>query len=234
MQSVLYSLLLSALGRGLYGDISVGKIPGIASDFLQFLAGMDPEHESAIPETTADRLEEELIHGHLRVLPSETAKVIEFSPQGLEEYWTMDASATSIAEIAPLLLYCRHRATSRDLLFIDEPEAHLHPGNQIVLADILLQLSGSLQGMVIGTHSEFFVMGVSNSLLRAHVEERDLPHVKLYELVRAETTGGYVTKSSVVDPGAGFAVGQFSDVAEIALDEGEELFVRSQTEERDS
>ena len=229
MQSVLSSLLIGALGRGYFDQIAIGKISGIAADFLQFLAETEPSMDSSLPSSAGDRLETELLHGHLRMAAAgEASKVIEFAPQGLDEYWPMDAAATSIAELAPLILYLRHRASPRDFLFIDEPEAHLHPSNQLVLADVLLDLAELIRGMVVGTHSEFFVTGISNGLLRRR-DGNERPSVSLYELAPAETTGGYIATRCVVHEDAGFVVDQFSDVAEQALDEAESLFERRQS-----
>lgn len=226
MQSVLAALLLAALGRGYFQHVAVGKISGVAADFLQFLAGMHPSDASRLPSDTAQRLERELLHGHLRLTGTNDAtKIIEFAPEGIDEYWPMDSAATSIAELAPLVLYLRHRARRRDLLLIDEPEAHLHPANQLVLADVLLELSSEIRGMVLGTHSEYFAIGISNSLLRrsAAGPENDIP-VTVYSLVRAKATGGYSTEAIEVDPRTGFSVDQFTDVAEAAMDEAQNLF----------
>lgn len=229
MQSVLASLLIGALGRGDFEQVSIGKISGIATDFLQFLVGIDPSRESPLPTTAADALERDLLRGHLRLAShNEFARTIEFAPEGLDEYWPMDSAATSIGEIAPLLLYLRHKATARDLLFIDEPEAHLHPANQIVLAGILHDLSEHLAGMVLATHSEFFVTGISNSVLRHLVRGRTRSTVAVYELTTARSTGGYEAVPVEVDPTVGFSVDQFSDVAESALDEAESLFEQGQ------
>lgn len=228
MQSVLSSLLLAALGRGYFNQVAVGKISGVAADFLQFLAEMDPSREADLPQAAVRRLEQELLQGHLRIIgTNDTTKELEFAPAGLSEYWPMDSAATSIAELAPLLLYLRHRASSRDLLLIDEPEAHLHPKNQLVLADVLLDLSTQIQGMVIGTHSEFFATGVSNSLLRRSAQGEQVS-VTIYGLVPAKSTGGFVADAVDVDDRAGFSVEQFSNVADAAMDEAEELFERNQ------
>jgi predicted ATPase len=226
MQTVISALLIAALGRGYFEQVAVGKISGVAADFLQFLAEIDPTEDSSLPSDAVERLEEELLRGHLRLSGSaDTAKVIEFAPAGLEEYWPMDSAATSIAELAPLLLYLRHQATSRDLLFIDEPEAHLHPSNQLILADVLLQLSGLIRGMVVGTHSDFFAAGISNGLLRRRRDDpRAALDVSLYELIPASSTGGFVTEERMISVTAGFSIDQFSDVAEAALDEAEDLF----------
>lgn len=228
MQSVLSSLLLAALGRGYYGEISVGKISGIATDFLQFLANLDPGDHSQIGAAVVARLEGQLLHGRLRIATAgEAAKTVEFAPNGVDEYWPMDSAATSIGELAPLLLYLRHAATDRDQLFIDEPEAHLHPENQVLLADMLLDLSMLIRGMVVGTHSEFFATGLSNAILRRRQSPGGVGiRVRLYELEQAATTGGYVATSSDLDRRGGFSVDQFADVAEDALDEAQELYQR--------
>lgn len=229
MQSVVSALLISALGRGDFQQLSVGKISGVAADFLQFLASMNPSRDSSLPQHVADSLEQDLLHGNVKLTAaSDAAKVIEFAPEGLNESWPMDSAATSVAEIAPLLLYLRHRARRQDLLFIDEPEAHLHPANQIVLADVLLELSSYISGMVVGTHSEFFVTGISNGLLRRTDRVSSRTPVSLYELSPAQATGGYESVRMPVDSQAGFNVDQFSSVAEAALDEAEALFGRVQ------
>ena len=227
MSTVLESLLIGALGRGYFDQVSVGKISGVAADFLQFLAGIQPSESSAVASEVASALETDLLHGHLRLSAAGDAgnKVIEFAPEGLNEYWPMDAAATSIAEIAPLLLYLRHRAAPHDLVLIDEPEAHLHPANQLVLADVLLRLADSIAGLVVGTHSEFFVTGVSNGLLRRAKEPKaNHATVSLYELVPAKSTGGFEAVPSPIDSSGGFSVNQFVDVADSALDEAESLF----------
>jgi energy-coupling factor transporter ATP-binding protein EcfA2 len=229
MQSVVAALLMSALGRGDF-QISVGKISGIAADFLQFLAAVNPSRLTRVHRRIADRLEDELLGGHLRVSSAgDVARVIEFAPEGLLEYWQMDATATSVAEVAPLLLYLRHRARRDDRLFIDEPEAHLHPANQLILADILVELSSLCAGMVIGTHSALFVQGIANSHLRRQDQVGHERTVSLNQLCAAKTTGGYESVATVLDSAAGFDVDQFSLISEAALDEADRLFLAGQS-----
>ena len=227
MQSVVSSLLMSTLGRGDY-QLSVGKISGIAADFLQFLAAIDPSRLTRAHTRVADRLENDLLGGHLRLVAAgDVARVMEFAPHGLAEYWPMDAAATSVAEIAPLLLYLRHRARRGDRLFIDEPEAHLHPANQLVLADILVELVSLCAGMVVGTHSGLFIQGICNSYLRRETGPGRNPSVVLYELAPASSTGGYESTRTEIDRVAGVDVNQFSSISEAALDEADELFERA-------
>jgi predicted ATPase len=230
MQSIVSSLLLAALGRGRLSELSVGKISGIATDFLEFLASIDPNEKSELDFSMAERVEDELLHGQVRLrAPSESSRVMEFAPEGLNEYWPMDAAATSVGELTPLILYLRHRARRSDFLFIDEPEAHLHPENQVGFADILLTISSHIRGMVVGTHSDFFVTGVSNGLLRSRLGRPSGSGVALYQLERARSTGGYTACPHEVDIRAGFTVEQFTDVAEQTVDEAQRLFEMAQS-----
>lgn len=231
MYKVLSSILLAALGRGYYDDIALGKISGIAADFLQFLGSMDARSSSRLGADQVRQLERELLHGYVRLLRTdEYAQNLEFFPEGLEESWPMDSAATSVAELAPLLVYLKHRADTSDLVFFDEPEAHLHPANQILIARVLVELAESLRGMVIGTHSEFLATGISNTLLQRITEapESDAIKFALYELRAARPTGGFEAVRVEADLSSGFAVDQFVTVAEQALDEAESLFVRAQ------
>nr|WP_246851630.1 AAA family ATPase [Patulibacter sp. SYSU D01012] len=226
MQSLLSALLIHALGKGYFEHASVGKIPGTAADFLQFFANLDAKESSAISPDTAARLESELLNASVRMVEQQNARQIEFSPAGVNEHWPIDTAATSIAELAPLILYIKHGLTARDFLFIDEPEAHLHPANQLKLASVLFQLSGHINGLVIGTHSDFFVTGISNALLQSTATARRPNQVPLrvYELRPATRTSGYDGREITVDPSVGFDIEQFSDVAEAAFDEADRLY----------
>lgn len=228
MQQTLAALLLGALGAGYFDQLSVNKLAGTAVDFLQLLARLDPSSESDLGSDLAEALEKDLLNGRVLLSALESSRVTEFVPAGIDERWSMRSVATSVAELAPLVLYLRYQLSSSDLLFLDEPEAHLHPRNQVLLARTLLDLSTRTSGLVVGTHSEFFATGVSNAILeRAKTKPETPSRVRVYELVDAPSNcaaRGYDVKEVRFDPREGFEITQFTSVADEAMDYADELY----------
>lgn len=230
MHTTLTGLMLNAIGAGYLNHADVGRVPGTAIDFVQFLAGIDPDGEPAESgEAIASYLEDAVVHGSVALDVDGGSRVIRFTPSGLEGAIDIEFAATSAAELAPLILYLRHSMRSGDCVFIDEPEAHFHPEGQVALADGLLRAARDLQGLVIATHSEFLVSGISNALLAARQQRNGStrrPAVRLYEFVcdAHEPWRGYEVTHHVVDPDEGFDVRQFSSVAEKTFEQGVALY----------
>jgi predicted ATPase len=229
MRDALQSLLYGALGAGYFDHVTIGSIPGTAADFLQLLAGIDPRKEGDMDIAAVDAFERSTLHGkvHLRKEGQSGASAVMFRPDGLNHEWPIESAATSAAELAPLLLYLRHRADSRDAVFIDEPEAHFHPLSQIELARHLLAVSASLSGLVLATHSDFVASGLSNALMESYADGDGEPDVsvRLYEFCSpSKVKEGVEVREIKFDATKGFDIRQFSEVADQAYDRAIELY----------
>lgn len=77
----------------------------------------------------------------------------------------IDAAASSIKELSPLLMLIRGGNINRYSICIEEPEAHLHPTMQISVANLLAACINKGVFMQITTHSDYFVQRI-NQLLR--------------------------------------------------------------------
>jgi len=230
MHTTLTNLMINAIGAGYLDHAAVGPVPGTAVDFVQFLAGIDPDAELPEDDDVATYLEESVVRGSVSLEIEGGSRVVRFTPSGLEGAIDIEFAATSAAELAPLILYLRHRLGDGDSVYIDEPEAHFHPMNQVALADGLLRIAGEVQALVIATHSEFLVSGISNALLAAggpgQNEAAPRPAVHIYEFYcnKSDESRGYEVTHYEVDPDEGFDVRQFSTVAEATYEEGISLY----------
>ena len=78
-----------------------------------------------------------------------------------------------------LPLFCisaRSRSQPGDVLIIEEPEAHLHPGAQADMAVILARLVRAGVRVIITTHSDWLLQEISNLTLEGLLEdETDQP-----------------------------------------------------------
>ncbi|MGH2878348.1 MAG: AAA family ATPase [Solirubrobacteraceae bacterium] len=227
--STLTALVFGALGAGYFEDVTLGKIPGLASDFLQFLAQIDPTRTTRIGGHAIDLLERELLHGHISLDVSGPARKVSFAPDGFTQTYPIESAATSTAEIAPLLLYLRHVATPADALFIDEPEAHFHPRNQVSLARALTVVADEVRNVVLATHSEFLLAELSNIVMERageHSDHRSSTPLHIYEFVPSDPRGGVSIRRHEFEPLEGFDIEQFSTVAEETYDRSVDIYNR--------
>ena len=71
-----------------------------------------------------------------------------------ERNFSLHMTAMGIANLGILALLIERKVLDKDtLLFIDEPEAHLHPAWQVVMAEALFELARQGVNVVIATHS---------------------------------------------------------------------------------
>ncbi len=71
-------------------------------------------------------------------------------------------ASSSIKQLAPLLLYLRHRAAPNQTLIIDEPEMNLHPEAQAKLLEALGILANLGVRVLLTTHSPYFMAHLNN------------------------------------------------------------------------
>lgn len=67
------------------------------------------------------------------------------------------AAASSVRELAPLSVFVRKYSLSESAVMFEEPEAHLHPTKQIVIADIIASMVMSGAYLQVTTHSDYVV-----------------------------------------------------------------------------
>src|SRR5439155_18120939 len=79
-------------------------------------------------------------------------------------------ASSSVAELAPIFLYLRHLVRPGSILVIEEPEAHLHPANQRLLAHLLVRLIRAGVSVLVTTHSEYLLEQLNTFLLMARVK----------------------------------------------------------------
>lgn len=83
----------------------------------------------------------------------------------------LSAAAASIKEIAPLQLLVNKFDLSVSSVLIEEPEAHLHPLKQRMMADILGMLSHRNAALQITTHSDYFIRRLNELIIFARIKK---------------------------------------------------------------
>lgn len=172
MQShnILASATARQAARAGIRPIEIDTLPGTSADFLSLVLEI-PEREvygggrksPLVP--LVERFESD-IRAVIEIDSRSDGMdaVIATTPEGK---FSMARASSMLSELAPLLLVLKSPGLFVDHLTIDEPEAHLHPEMQIKVASFLAELVNEGMGIVLTTHSDFFVAQFNN-MIRAY------------------------------------------------------------------
>lgn len=94
----------------------------------------------------------------------------------------VSAAAASIREIAPLQILAKRKDVSKCAILVEEPEAHLHPLKQRMMADIIGALSHAGAIMQITTHSDYFLRRLNELIMYDRACSKAADRTKLEDL----------------------------------------------------
>ena len=145
-----------------FADIKTGKFQDENNDFNFFI---NNSFENKLPEEILNYLEKYILKGS--ILENETEEeYLNYSLKTLDGL-VLDLHLTSTAtlELLPLVVFLRHFSSIKNrLLVIEEPEAHLHPKAQILMARFLVLLINHGAKIVITTHSDYIIQELNNCI----------------------------------------------------------------------
>jgi len=150
--------------------LEIPKFSGVVSDFLSSIITL-PEEKGPFYQLAQD-FEKELIKGEVvvRTLDEYLYPEIKYNFEGTEI--PLHRASSTVSELAPLFLYLKYNIQPRSVLIIEEPEAHLHPENQRILAKFLVKLVRRGVNITITTHSEYLLEQLNSFILLSKVEPK--------------------------------------------------------------
>lgn len=78
-------------------------------------------------------------------------------------------ASSSARGLSDLYFYLRHVASSNDILFVDEPEAHLDTANQVQFAHVISRLVQAGLKVLVSTHSDYLIKEINNLVMVDHL-----------------------------------------------------------------
>jgi predicted ATPase len=232
------ALAASIIRKAPYAGIEALEIPkfsGVVSDFISSILTL-PEEKGPFYQLAQD-FERELIRGEIVVQALDEHKYPEIRYRFQSAEIPLHRASSTVSELAPLFLYLKYGIRPNSILIIEEPEAHLHPANQRILARLLVRLVRAGVFVTLTTHSEYLLEQLSSFILLSKVEagkrvewygygEEDFlspAEVAAYVFQYDEKSGGHTVTEVEVTEEDGISQEEFVKVHEALYEETIEL-----------
>ena len=96
-----------------------------------------------------------------------------------------------VSELAPLVLFLHGFVRPGDLLIIEEPESHLHPGAQAQIAQTFARLVRAGVHVIITTHSNYFLQEIGNLIREGELQKLGGSTSEKADCLKAEEVGAW-------------------------------------------
>jgi predicted ATPase len=134
--------------------------------FMADIEALDPRKRNKETDELADFIEE-ILNVEFQVRRTAPRYMVRIKELDVP----LQQAPSGYRELAPLILVLRHK--ERSDMFIEEPEAHLHPDAQTAIARGLARVSKMGTDIVMTTHSIYVLDEVSNLLRLKKLSEQD-------------------------------------------------------------
>ena len=214
--------------------LDVGRLPGVVADFIGEMLTLEPGTRGELYEV-AEFLERKIARGRI-YLEAVGMPHPEIHYEAHGQKYPMHRASSMVSELAPLILYLKHRLAPGDLLIFEEPESHLHPANQRILAHAIVKMVRKGVKVMLTTHSDYFLPQLGNFVrLSALEDERakmgygaddylNPEDVGCYLFAWDGEKGGSVVRELATTAEDGIPEDEFADVGEALYNEYADLY----------
>jgi len=178
------------------------KLPSLSedvSDFFVNISEINPQDVEEGLSDVVDRIESKILNG--RVTFDDKEKELMFSQFGTNLKLKLSETSSMVGELLPVVGFLKYIIKTKktvqlnlfqddkkpyqmkNILIIEEPEAHLHPKTQVTFMELLTELPKYGIKLIVTSHSDFMMDKLSNMILEGKV---DAETVGSYRMVMGE------------------------------------------------
>ena len=221
--------------------VNIPTLPGITTEFLSHIIGLDKRMRRRSRQADLDGainfIEDEVLRGRIDLDDSDGLPYPEivYEQTGIEPSpgrFTLEHTSSMVSELAPLMLFLKYLVTEEDLVILEEPESHLHPGAQRQMARGIARLVNAGIRVIVTTHSDMFVAQINNLLRLSHASNRWIrahefqtqdclqqKQIGAFLFHYDQALGGSVISPLEIDPETGIDEDEFAREIELVYDE---------------
>ncbi len=145
--------------------LEMPQMSGVITDFLSNILNIN-EAGSGDFISSADSLESQVLDGTIGITKHQQGYPEITYRQGKHAF-PVHRVSSMVTEVAPIALYLRHLLKRGELFIVEEPESHLHPKNQLIVANAITRLFNEGLQLLVTTHSDYFLSALNNSVRRS-------------------------------------------------------------------
>ena len=241
-QMVMNTLIQNATTAGLRPSLNVPMLSGVLADFLSGLIHTSAMRAMQKPGPQFDsHFESAILSGSVHLDNSETGyPSFSYRPSDWKTDIPLTRVSSMVSELTPIVLYLRYFVQPGNLLIIEEPESHLHPGMQAVFARELARLVNSGVRILLTTHSEWFLEQIGNLVRLGMLPEEsrdgldsaecalDPEDVGAWLFASDDPDSGTFVQEVTLDPETGLFPTDYDPVSEALYNESAHIFNRMQ------
>lgn len=236
------------------------ELPGISepvSDYfikLSEISANKKEIENKKVAAIASLIEKNLLNGE--VVYNKKTKQLMFKPNGSNLNLELSSTSSMVSEIAPIVTYIRYILSAsltagkkvftrtkgrtepeklKQIVIIEEPEAHLHPEIQVRLTELFEKLTENDVRMIITTHSNFIFNKMNNIIISNYVSDKKIGFTpeNVSAVMFNKTKNGAITTNPEIDS-LGVEDHNFIDVTDVLLKEKFDLLEKYNSKDESS
>jgi AAA15 family ATPase/GTPase len=201
-------------------------IPHLTAPVADYIVGLSRQSSAIIDASSqqkitqiAEDIEKELLNGSIRF--DEQQQSFYYKPYNMASEIGVEHASSMVGELAPLVhIISNSLKFFVESLFYEEPEAHLHPGKQAILAEKLVCLLELGFKAMISTHSNYMFNKFNNLILSGRLSCDDyLP------ILMEPTAEGSVSRVMEMDE-LGVMDENFISTTEKLYDEREKIIAK--------
>lgn len=214
------------------------ELPSLSEPLADYFIDLSTVNKKHVNKEYLDiikLLQNDILRGEVEY--DDKTRRIMYKPKGIDLELNLSEASSMVAELSPIVLYLKHilnnkyssvksndyfffdpfydnmtrrkRDKGYDILFIEEPEAHLHPEVQIKLIEVFSKLSALNLKIFITSHSNYMFNKLNNLLIRKEIE---INNIMVYHLIR--TKDGTTINSNMKVSEDGINDENFQDISE--------------------